>query len=61
MTSSEEKPEDENTYPLNLNELIQHSINSDSQYHYLSLLSLRTIIWNLDIFIYLSNFLNIEV
>ncbi|KAL2716528.1 protein broad-minded-like [Vespula squamosa] len=50
----------ENEIPYNLTELMQCSIKFDSVYHYLGLLSLNTIIWNLDIYIYLIEKLNFQ-
>ncbi|XP_034171396.2 protein broad-minded isoform X1 [Osmia lignaria lignaria] len=47
-------------YPVNLLQLFQSSINSESNYHYLGLLSLNTVIWNLNICLYLLELLNFQ-
>nr|XP_012232849.1 PREDICTED: LOW QUALITY PROTEIN: protein broad-minded-like [Linepithema humile] len=47
-------------YPSNLSELLQTAINEDSSYHHLGLLSLNAVIWNLDIYAYLTNSLNFQ-
>ncbi|XP_076749425.1 protein broad-minded [Xylocopa sonorina] len=51
---------EEHNYPLNLSELFNDSINPKSNYHYLGLLSLNTVIWNLNICLYLLEFLNFQ-
>ncbi|XP_078044991.1 protein broad-minded isoform X1 [Augochlora pura] len=51
---------EEQNYPLNLFELFQNAINPDSNYHYLGLLSLMTVIWNLNIRVYLIELLNFQ-
>lgn len=61
MSTDETNSDDDICYPLNLSELYQHSVDSDSEYHYLSLLSTRAVIWNLDIYLFLENSLNLEV
>ncbi|XP_043483226.1 protein broad-minded-like [Leptopilina heterotoma] len=60
MSTDETNSDDDICYPLNLSELYQHSVDSDSEYHYLSLLSTRAVIWNLDIYLFLENSLNLE-
>lgn len=52
---------EEQNYPVNLLELFKSSINSESNYHYLGLLSLNTVIWNLNICLYLLELLNFQV
>lgn len=52
---------DKEECPDNLFELLRCSVNFDSQYHYLGLLLLKTTIWNLDIYIYLLNLINLQV
>ncbi|XP_011298028.1 protein broad-minded-like [Fopius arisanus] len=49
----EDSTEDTAGYPRNLGQLFKHSITIDSPFHYISLLSLETVIWNLDVLIYL--------
>lgn len=51
---------EENCHPIDLYELLQHSVNFDSPYHYLGLLSLNAVIWNLDVYIYLQNVLSFQ-
>ncbi|KOC71097.1 hypothetical protein WH47_01740 [Habropoda laboriosa] len=52
MTNSKESYNNEEyNYPLNLPELFNNSINPESNYHYLGLLSLDAVIWNLNIFL----------
>ncbi|KAF3430761.1 LOW QUALITY PROTEIN: hypothetical protein E2986_00218 [Frieseomelitta varia] len=51
---------EEHNYPLNLSELFNDSINPDSNYHYLGLLSLDIVIWNLNICLYLLELLNFQ-
>lgn len=53
--------DEEKDYPSNLSELLRAAINQDSSYHHLGLLSLNTVIWNLDIYAYLENLLNFQV
>ncbi|OXU24362.1 hypothetical protein TSAR_016811 [Trichomalopsis sarcophagae] len=61
MTSANEaSQEDSGEYLTNLYELFQHFIDIDSQYHHLGLLSLKVIIWNLDIYVYLINLLDFQ-
>lgn len=52
---------EEKDYPSNLSELLQAALNENSRYHHLSLLSLNTVIWNIDICVYLINSLNFQV
>lgn len=62
MTSdSELDNNEEKDYPSNLSELLQTALNENSRYHHLSLLSLNTVIWNIDICVYLINSLNFQV
>lgn len=62
MTNDEsDDEEEERDYPSNLSELLQAAVNEDSSYHHLGLLSLNTVIWNLDIYVYLLNSLNFQV
>lgn len=61
MTQREEDDEEENLYPLSIGELVQHALKQDSVYHFLSLLSLKVLIWNLDAFLFLSNLLDFQV
>lgn len=61
MTNSQESYNEEHNYPLNLSELLNDSINPDSNYHYLGLLSLDIVIWNLNICLYLLELLNFQV
>ncbi|XP_050576401.1 uncharacterized protein LOC126915612 [Bombus affinis] len=51
---------EEHNYPLNLSELFNDSINPESNYHYLGLLSLNIVIWNLNICLYLLELLNFK-
>ncbi|KAL6258490.1 hypothetical protein P5V15_010447 [Pogonomyrmex californicus] len=60
INDNESDNNEEKDYPLNLSELLQAAINEDSTYHYLALLSLNTIIWNLDVCAYLLNSLNFQ-
>lgn len=60
-SEDKEEDEEEKKYITNLYELFQHFINVDSVYHHLGLLSLKVIIWNLDIYIYLINLLDFQV
>ncbi|KAL6441303.1 hypothetical protein ACFW04_003514 [Cataglyphis niger] len=62
MTSdSELNNNEEKDYPSNLSELLQTALNENSRYHHLSLLSLNTVIWNIDICVYLINSLNFQI
>ena len=56
-----EDSNDENSFPRSLRDLIKYSTNIDSNYHYLGLLSINELIWNLDIKIYLLNAFNLQV
>ncbi|KYM89657.1 Protein broad-minded [Atta colombica] len=60
VNDSESNNDKEKDYPSNLFELLQAAIDEDSIYHYLALLSLNTIIWNLDVCVYLLNLLNFQ-
>ncbi|XP_076287789.1 protein broad-minded isoform X1 [Lasioglossum baleicum] len=51
---------EEQNYPVNLFELFKNAINPSSTYHYLGLLSLLTVIWNLNIRVYLIELLNFQ-
>ncbi|OAD55152.1 Protein broad-minded [Eufriesea mexicana] len=51
---------EEHNYPLNLLELFNDSINPASNCHYLGLLSLNIVIWNLNICLYLLELLNFQ-
>jgi len=53
--------DEEKGNPSNLSELLQTAINENSSYHHLGLLSLNAVIWNLDIYAYLTNSLNFQV
>lgn len=61
MVNDEMGDDEEKDYPSNLSELLQIAVNEDSSYHHLGLLSLSTVIWNLDIHAYLMNSLNFQV
>jgi len=61
VTDSELDNDEEKDYPSNLFELLQAAIDKDSTYHHLALLSLNTVIWNLDVCVYLLNSLNFQV
>lgn len=62
MTNDYESDDnEEKDYLANLSELLLAAINENSDYHHLGLLSLNTVIWNLDIFVYLMNSLNFQV
>ncbi|XP_011498463.1 PREDICTED: protein broad-minded-like [Ceratosolen solmsi marchali] len=54
------KEEKENKHPSNLYEFFQNIINVDSSYHHLGLLTLKNILWNLDIYIYLLSLLDFQ-
>ncbi|XP_015119106.1 protein broad-minded isoform X2 [Diachasma alloeum] len=56
----EDSADDYCGYPRNLCQLFNHAITIDSSFHYISLLSLETVIWNLDILIYLLNRYNLQ-
>ncbi|KAG5324195.1 BROMI protein, partial [Acromyrmex heyeri] len=60
VNDSESDNDEEKDYPSNLFELLQAAIDEDSIYHYLALLSLNTVIWNLDVCAYLLNLLNFQ-
>ncbi|XP_018402534.1 PREDICTED: protein broad-minded-like, partial [Cyphomyrmex costatus] len=60
MVNDSELDNDEEKDPSNLFELLQAAIDEDSTYHYLALLSLNTVIWNLDACAYLLNLLNFQ-
>ncbi|XP_032690009.1 protein broad-minded-like isoform X2 [Odontomachus brunneus] len=60
MVNDESNNDEEKDCPSNLSELLQTAINEDSSYHHLGLLSLSTVIWNLDIHVYLVNLLNFQ-
>ncbi|KYQ60140.1 Protein broad-minded [Trachymyrmex zeteki] len=57
---NDSESDDEEKDPSNLFELLQAAIDEDSIYHYLALLSLNTVIWNLDVCAYLLNLLNFQ-
>lgn len=61
VVDSELDNDEEKDYPSNLSELLQAATNKDSIYHHLALLSLSTVIWNLDACAYLLNSLNFQV
>lgn len=61
VTDSKLDNDEEKDYPSNLLELLQAAIDRDSTYHHLALLSLNTVIWNLDVCVYLLNSLNFQV
>lgn len=61
MANDESDNDEEKDCPSNLSELLQTALNEDSSYHHLGLLSLSTVIWNLDIHVYLMNLLNFQV
>ncbi|XP_024945813.1 protein broad-minded isoform X2 [Cephus cinctus] len=52
---------DDDNQPTGLWELMQHAVNFYSTYHCLGLLTLKEIMWNMDIYIYLQNALNIQM
>lgn len=52
---------EEHNYPLNLSQLFNDLVNRESNYHYLGLLSLNIVIWNLNICLYLLELLNFQV
>ncbi|KAL7287734.1 hypothetical protein TKK_0018119 [Trichogramma kaykai] len=52
--------EDGQDDPTNLYEFFQHFMEIDSVYHQLGLMSLKTIIWNLDLYLYMLNLLNFQ-
>lgn len=52
---------DDYNYPRTLRDLLKHSINIDSPYHYLGLLTINSFIWNLDIYVYLLNSFQFQV
>ncbi|KAL0110939.1 hypothetical protein PUN28_012773 [Cardiocondyla obscurior] len=60
VTDSELDNDEEKDYPSNLFELLQAAIHKESIYHHLALLSLNTVIWNLDACAYLLNSLNFQ-
>nr|XP_012148034.1 PREDICTED: uncharacterized protein LOC105663485 isoform X2 [Megachile rotundata] len=57
---NESDSSEEQNYPPNLFELFKSSINPESNYHYLGLLSLNAVIWNLNICLYLLELLNFQ-
>lgn len=59
--TNDESNDEEKDHLSNLSELLQAAVNEDSSYHYLGLLSLNTVIWNLDICAYLVNLLKFQV
>lgn len=61
MVNDESDNDEEKDYPSNLSELLQTAVNEDSTCHHLGLLSLNTVIWNLDVQVYLINSLNFQV
>ena len=62
MTNQNEaNKEEEDESPTNLQEFFQHFINIDSAFHYLGLMGLKNILWNLDIYVYLLNLLDFQV
>lgn len=48
-------------HPRSFCQLIKYSMIDDSPYHYLSLLSLEAMIWNLDILVYLLHAHDLQV
>ncbi|XP_058789417.1 protein broad-minded-like [Phymastichus coffea] len=56
----ENDSDDEKNYPKNLYEFFHVFIDVDSPYHHLGLLALKTVIWNLDVYIYLRYLLDFE-
>lgn len=61
VNNSESDNDEEKDYPSNMSELLRAAIDADSTYHHLALLSLNTVIWNLDACAYLLNSLNFQV
>lgn len=61
INDGEDKSEEDREYVSNLHELFQAFLNVDSPYHHLGLLSLKVLIWNLDIYLYLLNLLDFQV
>ncbi|XP_011883532.1 PREDICTED: protein broad-minded-like [Vollenhovia emeryi] len=60
VTDSELDNDEEKDYPSNLSELLQAATDKDSTFHHLALLSLNTVIWNLDAGAYLLNSLKFQ-
>ncbi|XP_063979740.1 protein broad-minded-like [Diachasmimorpha longicaudata] len=56
----EDSADENSSYPRNLCQLFNHALTIDSTFHYISLLSLETVVWNLDILIYLLNRYNLQ-
>lgn len=61
MVNDSEDDEEDKDHISNLYELFQHFIDVDSPYHHLVLLSLKVILWNLDIYLYLYSLLDFQV
>ena len=53
--------EEKQDYPVSLYDLYQHCLKSESCYHYVSLITLKSTVWNLDIFIFLLCLLDFQV
>lgn len=61
MTNVKDSYNEEQNYPISLSKLLNDSINLESNYHYLGLLSLNTVISNLNVCLYLLELLNFQV
>lgn len=55
------KDEEKRDHPGCLDDLYQHCLQPDSPFHHISLISLKSSIWNMDVLIYLLNLLNFQV
>ncbi|XP_017886047.1 protein broad-minded-like isoform X2 [Ceratina calcarata] len=60
MTNVKDSYNEEQNYPLNLPKLFNDSVNPESNYHYLGLLSLNAVISNLNVCLYLLELLNFQ-
>lgn len=62
MTDFDEEMSQESSHnPQNLVQLLKHSMIADSRFHIFSLLSLETVIWNLDILIHILKLYDLQV
>ncbi|KAG7204911.1 hypothetical protein KM043_005304 [Ampulex compressa] len=52
--------DEEESIPTNLSEVLHFALNFESKYHYLGLLSLHSVIWNLDACVFLIESINFQ-
>lgn len=61
MSKNDSEDLEENNFLSNIYELLESIKTIDSPFHHLALLALKNVIWNLDIYIYLTNLFEFQV